>query len=80
MDAQTWELIKSILPLLAPILIIQLGLAIYCLTDLARRALIRGPRWLWIAGLIVSAIALPSGLLVSGLYLIWGRHVEEQTI
>jgi hypothetical protein len=31
-------------------------------------------------GLILSAIAVPSGLLVSGVYLIWGRHAEEETI
>jgi hypothetical protein len=78
MDNSTWELIKSVLPLIAPIIIIQMILAIYCLVDLSKRVRIHGPRWLWIAGLIISAVALPSGLLVSGLYLVWGRHVEEE--
>ncbi len=80
MDANTWELIKSVLPLLAPIVAIQLVLAIISLMDLSKRAQIHGPRWLWIAGLVISAVAVPSGLLVSGLYLIWGRRVEEEIV
>ncbi len=80
MDNNTWELIKSVLPLIAPIILIQMVLAIYCLVDLAKRGRIHGPHWLWIAGLIISAVALPSGLLVSGLYLVWARHMEDELV
>ncbi len=69
------EIIKLAL-LLLPILLIQLGLAGYALVDLSRRAQVRGPRWAWWVGLIVTAFGLPSGLIVSGVYLAWGRHGE----
>lgn len=63
--------------MLSPIVLVQLGLAVYALLDLRRRAQVRGPRWAWAAGLVVTALGLPSGLLVSGLYLAWGRHAEQ---
>jgi hypothetical protein len=71
MSTQT---ILTIALLLSPILLIQLGLAIYSLRDLSRRKLVRGPRWAWAVGLIVTAFAMPTGILVSGIYLAWGRQ------
>jgi hypothetical protein len=65
------------LPLLAPIFLIQLGLAVYSLVDLSKRTLVHGPRWAWTLGLILCAFALPTGILLSALYLIWGRNIEE---
>jgi Zn-dependent protease with chaperone function len=62
--------------LLSPVFLIQVGMAVYALIDLARRAKMRGPRWAWALGLIVSAFAIPSGIIVSGVYLAWGRHAE----
>jgi hypothetical protein len=64
------------IPFIIPLLLIQLGLAIYALADLARRQKTHGPRWLWAVGLIVTALGFPSGVIVSGLYLAWGRNVE----
>jgi hypothetical protein len=64
------------LPFVIPLVLIQLGLAIYALVDLARRAKTRGPRWAWAVGLIVTALTFPSGVIVSGIYLAWGRNVE----
>jgi heme A synthase len=66
--------ILTILLLISPILLIQLGMAIYSLIDLSRRKVVRGPRWAWAVGLILSAFALPSGIIVSGVYLAWGRQ------
>jgi hypothetical protein len=77
MDSNLGNLIRTVLPLLVPILLIQLGLVIYALLDLSNRKAIYGPRWAWAVGLIVTALALPSGILVSGAYLGWGRHIEE---
>ncbi len=77
MDSTLLSLLKTVLPLLIPILVIQLGMAIYALLDLSKRAATHGPRWAWAAGLIITALALPSGILVSGVYLGWGRHIEE---
>jgi hypothetical protein len=65
------------IPFVIPLVLIQLGLAVYALVDLARRDKTRGPRWLWAVGLIVTALGFPSGVIVSGLYLAWGRNVEE---
>jgi hypothetical protein len=70
--------ILTILLLISPIFLIQLGMAIYCLRDLFRRKAIRGPRLAWVVGLIFSALALPSGILVSVLYLFWGRQTGAE--
>jgi cytochrome c oxidase assembly factor CtaG len=71
----TKEILNLVL-LLSPIFIIQVGMAVYALIDLKRRAKTRGPRWAWALGLIVAAFAVPSGIIVSGVYLAWGRHTE----
>ena len=72
----TKEIINIAL-LLSPIFLITLGLAIYALVDLSKRAKTRGPRWAWALGLIVTAISIPAGIVVAGIYLAWGRHAEE---
>ena len=64
------------IPFLVPLVLIQLGMAVYALIDLAKREQTRGPRWLWAVGLVVTALGFPSGVIVSGLYLAWGRNVE----
>jgi hypothetical protein len=75
MNMDTSIFVKYI-PLVIPLILIQLGLAIYALVDLARRAQTHGPRWLWAVGLSVTVLAFPGGVIVSGLYLAWGRNVE----
>jgi len=67
--------ILTLLLLISPIFLIQLGIAIYSLVDLSRRKVVRGPRWAWAVGLILGAFALPSGIIISGVYLAWGRQV-----
>jgi heme/copper-type cytochrome/quinol oxidase subunit 2 len=62
--------------LLLPIFLIQLGMVIYALIDLSRRPKTRGPRWAWALGLILTTFGIPSGIIVSGIYLAWGRHAE----
>jgi hypothetical protein len=64
------------IPFVIPLVLIQLGMAIYALVDLSRRTKTHGPRWAWAAGLIVTALGFPSGVIVSGIYLAWGRNVE----
>jgi hypothetical protein len=66
-----------ILLLLAPVLLLQLGLAVYGLIDLSRRKAVKGPRGLWLGLLIISAISFPAGIVISGLYLAWARNVEQ---
>lgn len=51
--------IGKLLPLLIPILIIQLGLQIYALVDLYRQPKVRGSKWMWVAIIILAEIAGP---------------------
>ncbi len=61
----------SILPLIIPLVVIQLGLAVYCLIDLARREKVRGlPKWAW-------AIIIVLGELLGPIVYIFVGRVEE---
>ncbi|MFO7538249.1 MAG: PLD nuclease N-terminal domain-containing protein [Chloroflexota bacterium] len=42
------EEIRPLIPFLIPVLIIQLGLMVAALLDLARREQTRGPKWMWV--------------------------------
>jgi hypothetical protein len=70
------QLILKILLLISPIILIQVGMAVYALIDLKGRTKTRGPRWAWALGLIITSLGVPSGIIVSGVYLAWGRHAE----
>jgi hypothetical protein len=48
MGTEEIEQLRQFLPLLIPILVIQLGLIVAALIDLARRPVTRGPKWLWV--------------------------------
>ncbi len=69
--------ITRLLLLLVPIFLIQMAISIYALVDLAKRKKTHGPRWLWAVLLVVTLFALPSGLIVAAVYLVWGRKEEE---
>ena len=71
MQPTTFDLAKLI-PLLIPILLIQFGLQIYALVDLARRAKaqVRGNKWLWVAIIVVGELIGPI------VYLALGRKEE----
>jgi len=69
--------ITRLVLLILPILLIQLGVSIYALVDLARRKKTHGPRWLWAVLLVITFFALPSGLIVAAIYLLWGRKEDE---
>jgi hypothetical protein len=58
------------IPFLIPILLLQLGLMIYCLLDLARREKTRGPKWMW------AIIIVLGELLGPVIYLLVGRSEE----
>lgn len=62
------ELLREILPLLVPILIIQLGLMAIALVDLTKRQRTRGPRWMW------ALIIILVNLLGPILYFAFGRE------
>ncbi|HET6444215.1 MAG TPA: PLD nuclease N-terminal domain-containing protein [candidate division Zixibacteria bacterium] len=48
MDNESFDVLLEYLPLLIPILLIQLALVVAALWDLIRREKTRGPKWLWV--------------------------------
>jgi hypothetical protein len=70
MDTNVIVLLKQFLPLLIPILIIELVLFVVALVDIIRRKKTNGPKWLWVLILFIQII----GPIV---YFIVGRKDEE---
>lgn len=60
--------IMKYLPLLIPIALIQLGLMIAALMDLAKRERTKGPKWLW------AVIIIFGELLGPIIYFVFGRE------
>jgi hypothetical protein len=65
-----FELFRQLLPLLIPILILEIGLVIYALFDLVRRDRTRGPKWLWAVVIVLISLFGPV------IYLLVGREQE----
>jgi len=64
------EIILEYLPLLIPVILIELVLLLIALIDLLRRQKTRGPKWAWVLVILFVQIFGPIA------YLIFGR-VEE---
>jgi len=64
---ENYSKLLEILPYLAPVILLQLGLQIFCLIDLARRAQTNGPKWLW------AVIIILGELFGAIIYLVVGR-------
>lgn len=62
--------LNQYLPLLIPILIVQLVLIVAALLDLSRRSATRGPRWAWV--LVILFVNLIGPLI----YFVLGREDE----
>lgn len=60
------EELMNFLPLLIPILLLQLGLMVFCLVDLARRERTKGPKWLWAVIIIFGELIGPIVYLLLG--------------
>ncbi|MCI0397838.1 MAG: PLD nuclease N-terminal domain-containing protein [Chloroflexi bacterium] len=71
MSEQEIELLRELLPLLIPLALIQLGLMIVALVDLARRPATRGPKWVWV--LVILFVNAGIGPI---LYFVLGRGEE----
>jgi len=63
------ELIR-LLPLFAPLVLIQLALLVAAVIDLARREATRGPKWVWL--MVVLFVSLLGPLA----YFLFGRREE----
>ena len=62
--------LNQYLPLLIPIIIIQLALVVAALLDLSRRSAIRGPKWVWVL------VILFVNLIGPVVYFVIGREDE----
>jgi len=60
------ENIRELIPLLIPIAIIQLGLMIWALIDLARRERTKGPKWVWVLVIVLINLIGPMVYFVVG--------------
>lgn len=69
--------ITRLVLLILPIFLLQIGVSIYALVDLSRRQKTRGARWMWAVFLVVSMFGVPSGFVVSAVYLIWARKEDD---
>jgi hypothetical protein len=47
MDSAFWSTFQKIIPLLIPVLLIQLVLLVVALADLVKQPAVRGPKWAW---------------------------------
>ena len=64
------EIIKQYLPLLIPVVVIELGLMITALVDLIRRSQTNGPKWVWVLVIVLINFIGPI------IYFILGRKEE----
>jgi hypothetical protein len=60
------ETIKQYLPLLIPVVLIELALLITALVDLIRREKTRGPKWAWLLVIVLINIIGPIIYFVAG--------------
>ena len=58
--------IMEYLPLLIPLVVLQLGLQIWALVDLARREATNGPKWLWAVIIILGELLGPVIYFIAG--------------
>lgn len=62
-----WEAIKDALPFLIPLLMIELGLMVFALVDLARRKVVKGgQKWPWVLVIVLLGIIGPIFYLMVG--------------
>ena len=60
------EIIKQYLPLLIPVILIELALLISALVDLIRREKTRGPKWAWVLVIVLLNFIGPIIYFVAG--------------
>jgi hypothetical protein len=62
-----WEALKEALPFLIPLVVIELGLMIFALVDLARRQVVKGgQKWPWVLVIVLLGIIGPIFYLLVG--------------
>ena len=66
MNTSISNTVMNFLPLLIPIILIELGLLVFALVDLLRRERTKGPKWLWAVLIIFIQIIGPVVYLLVG--------------
>ena len=64
--ANVLAILKQYLPLLIPVVLIELGLMITALVDLVRRSQTRGPKWVWALVIVLINFIGPIIYFVAG--------------
>jgi len=59
-------LIKEWIPLLIPVVILELALMVAALVDLVRREKTKGPKWMWILIVVLVNIFGPIAYFLAG--------------
>jgi FtsH-binding integral membrane protein len=73
-DPEIWEFIQTLIPFLIPLVLIQLGLLIFVIIDIARKKNTKHlPPVVWII------IALSMQMLGSILYIVFGRADKKDS-
>lgn len=67
---EIFDTIMQFLPLLIPLLLVQLGLMLFAMIDLVRRERTRGPKWVW------ALVILFVNMIGPIIYFIVGREEE----
>ena len=67
MDVNSIAIIQKYLPLLIPVVLLELGLMIAALVDVIRREKTKGPKWIWIIVVVVFNLFGPI------IYFVFGR-------
>ncbi|NOZ73091.1 MAG: PLDc_N domain-containing protein [Chloroflexi bacterium] len=62
------ENLRSLIPFLIPIVLLELGLMLFALLDLRRRVRTKGPKWAW--ALVIIFVNLLGPLI----YFLFGRE------
>ena len=60
------EELSKFLPLIIPLILIQLGLMIFALLDLRKRDKTRGPKWMWALIIIFGELVGPIVYFIVG--------------
>ncbi len=58
--------VLKFLPLIIPLLLIQLALMIFALVDLSKRETTRGPKWMWVLIIVFGELLGPIIYFVIG--------------
>jgi hypothetical protein len=60
------DVLQKYLPLLIPVIILEVGLMIFCVVDIIRRPKTRGSKWMWIPIVVLVNLFGPIAYLLFG--------------